>query len=104
METLDMAFNLSQTFQARHLCTFNVANILAIPTYGVLMYTVIFPSLCLFRARGDPGNKATDVIHFTQIPSQVQLMSGSYSEMQNTRTTVLCFWRTLVKVMMPCSA
>ena len=35
--------NLTQTFQACHLCTFNVAAIFggAIPTYGVLPYAMI---------------------------------------------------------------
>ena len=31
-------------------------------------------------------------------------MSGSHSEVQHTKTTVSWSWRTLVKVMMPCSA
>ena len=38
------------------------------------------------------------------LPSQVQVMSGSHSEVQHTKTTVSWSWRTLVKVMMPCSA
>ena len=32
------------------------------------------------------------------------MMCGSHSEVQHTRTTVLWPWRTLVKMMMPCSA
>ena len=35
--------------------------------------------------------------------SQVQVMSGSHSEIKYAKTTVLWPWRTLVKVMMPCS-
>ena len=36
--------------------------------------------------------------------TQVQLMSGFHSKIQHTWTTVSCSWRTLVKVVMPCSA
>ena len=35
--------------------------------------------------------------------SQVQVMSGSHSEIKYAKTTVSWHWRTLVKVMMPCS-
>ena len=35
------------------------------------------------------------------LSSQVQVMCGSHSEMQHTRTTVVWPWRTLVKEMMP---
>ena len=35
--------------------------------------------------------------------SQVQVMSGSHSEMKHTKTTVVWPSRTLVKVIMPCS-
>ena len=34
---------------------------------------------------------------------QVKGMSGSHSKIQHTRTTVVSPWRTLDKVMMPCS-
>ena len=34
----------------------------------------------------------------------IQVVSGSHSKVQHTKTTVLWSWRTLVKVMMPCSA
>ena len=47
------------------------------------------------------GQKTFDV---GSLPSQVQVMSGSHSEVQHTRTTVMLPWRTLVKVMMLCSA
>ena len=35
------------------------------------------------------------------LSSQVQVMYGSYLEVQGTRTTVVWPWRTLVKEMMP---
>ena len=38
------------------------------------------------------------------ISSSLVKVSGLYSMAQHTRTTVLWPWRTLVKVMMPCSA
>ena len=38
------------------------------------------------------------------LSSQVQVISGSHSEIQHTRTTVVWPWKTLVKGMMPWSA
>ena len=38
------------------------------------------------------------------LPSQMQVMSGSHSMVQSTKTTVMLPWKRLVKVMMPCSA
>ena len=47
------------------------------------------------------GQKKFDV---GSLLSQVLMMSGSHSMVQYTRTTVMWPWRTLVKVMMLCSA
>ena len=44
------------------------------------------------------------IVTFISLSFHVQVMSGSHSEVQHTRTTVVSPWRTLDKVMMPCSA
>ena len=51
--------NLTQTFQACHLCTFNVAAIFfgAIPTYGVLPYAMII--------QGESGGVLTFLLYHT---------------------------------------
>ena len=74
--------------------------------FGLHMAQVCWKSLYPLR------HSALDVhVHFPlsplwQIfhPSQMQVMSGSHSEIQHTVTTVSWSWRTLVEVMMPCSA
>ena len=44
------------------------------------------------------------MVTFVSLSFQVEVMSGSHSKVQHTRTTVVWPWRTLVKGMMPCTA
>ena len=52
--------NLTETFRACHLCTFNVAAIFggAIPTYGVLPYAMI--TLLIHKSEEEPTDDSTD--------------------------------------------